>query len=296
METNFDRFNSYLLTTEIFSLVFTCRFIRRKYMPKLKIFFELADGFGSQLRWHKFLKRTFSNFFSRILYTDIIEDWTLYFLFQKFFNYVRNEFFYHLNLPSILFHFLTCKRSCDINSNKCMRCSRVFLPEESLWNPYLNFFEDVEISKDNCSFFQRTMLAEFDVFKSKAHDYFKRYSPLNYDRNSHCMFYKEVYYCDELFSIFCSHLIRIFLNTFVLISQRFSLSATLQKEFFREVIGEAIHFFTNFIHQFNIEYFYEFFDKFKDVSNSYCYSVTKKKKFGPYIHSAFDVSISIIRF
>ena len=296
METNFDRFNSYLLATEIFSLVFTCRFIRKKYLPKLKVFFKLADGFGSQRRWHKFLMRTFNNIVSRILYTDLIEDWTLDFLFQKFLKEIRNQIFYHLNLPSILLHFLTCKRFCDKIPNKCMHCSRISFPEESIWLPYLDFFEDIEISKDNCSFIQQTMLFDLDVFKSKAFDYFERYSRIKNNRHWYCLYYKEIYFSDELFSIFCSHLVRLFLNTFVLIAQRFFLSAAFQKELLNEVVGEAVHFFTNFIHQFNIEYFYEFFDKFKDVNKSKCYSVTKKQKFGPYIHSAFDITISVFRF
>ena len=296
METNFDRFNSFLLATEIFSLVFTCRFIRKKYLPKLKIFFELADGFGSQRRWYKFLSRTISNLFSRILYTDLIEDWTLNFLFKIFLKEIRNEIFHHLNLPSILFHFLTCKKLCDTIPNKCMKCSRVGLFVDSLWQPYFNYFDDIEISKDNCSFFEQNMLVDLDVFKSKANDYFLRYSTKKYNRHWHCLFYKEIHYCDELFSLFCSHLIRLFLNTFLLIAQRFFLSNSFQEEFIREVIAEASHFFSNFIHQFNTEYFYEFFDKFMDVNKSVCYSVTKEQKFGPYTHSAFDITISVLTF
>ena len=296
LETNFDRFNSYLLTTEIFSLFFTCRFIRRKFEPRLKVFFELADGFGSQLRWHKFLNRTFQNITSRILYTDLIEDWSLDFLFQKFLKEIRNQIFYHLNLPSIIFHFLTCKRFCDKFSNKCLSCSRISFPEESIWLPYLDFFEDIEISKDNCFFVQQNMLVDLDVFKSKAFDYFERYSPVTYKRYWYCAYHKEIYFCDELFTLFSSHLMRLFVNTFVLVAQRFFLSASFQKELIAEVVREAVHFFTNFIHQFNMEYFYEFFDKFKDLNKSKCYSVKKQQKFGPYMHSAFDLTISVFRF
>ena len=265
-------------------------------MPKLKIFFELADGFGSQQRWNKFLGRTFNNLFSRLLYTDIIEDWTLDFLFKKFSKEIRNEIFHHLNLPSILFHFLTCKRFCDTSPIKCMKCSRVGNLVDSLWQPYFDNFDHIEILKDNCSFFPQSMLVDLDVFKSKANDYFRRYSTIRYNRHWHCLFYKEIHYSDELFSTFCSHLVRLFLNTFFLICQRFSLSDSCQEEFIREVIAESIHFFTNFIHQFNTEYFYEFFDKFEDLNKSVCYSVVKEERFGPYIHSAFDITISVLRF
>ena len=106
----------------------------------------MADGFGSQRRWFKFLTRTYNNILSRLLYTDIIEDWTLDFLFKKFSKEIRNEIFHHLNLPSILFHFLRCKRFCDTIPNKCMKCSRVSLPVDSLWQPYFNYFEITIIS------------------------------------------------------------------------------------------------------------------------------------------------------
>ena len=266
------------------------------YSRKLKIFFELADGFGSQRRWNKFLSRTFNNLFSRILYTDMIEDWSLDFLFKKFSKEIRNEIFHHLNLPSILFHFMTCKRLCDNKPNKCMKCSRVGLHVDSLWLPYFNHFDDIEIVKDNCSFFPQSMLIDLDVFKSKANDYFQRYSTMRYQRYWYCFFYKEIFYSDELFSAFCSHLVRLFLNTLTLVFKRFSLSNSCQKEFIRELIAESIHFFINFIHQFNTEYFYELFDKFKDVNKSVCYSVTKESEFGPYIHSAFDITLSVITF
>ena len=206
----------------------------------------MADGFGSQRRWFKFLTRTYNNILSRLLYTDIIEDWTLDFLFKKFSKEIRNEIFHHLNLPSILFHFLRCKRFCDTIPNKCMKCSRVGLLVDSLWQPYLDYFDDNEISKDNCSFFKENMLVDLDVFQSKANDYFRRYSTIRYNRHWHCLFYKEIHYCDDLLSIFCSHLIRLFLNTFSSIAQRFFLSNSSQEEFIREVIAEAIHFFFKF--------------------------------------------------
>ena len=296
LETNFDRFNSCLLATEVFSLTFTCRFIRKKYLPKLKILFDLADGFGSQQRWNKFLGRTFTNLFSRILYTDIIEDWSLNFLFKKFSKQIRSEIFCHLNLPSILFHFLKCKRFCDAVPHKCMKCSRVGPPVDSLWQPYLEYFDDISVEKDNCSFFQQNMLVDLDVFKSKANEYFRRYSTARYNRHWRCFFYKEIHYSDELFCSFSSHLLRLFINVIYSVMQRFSLISSCQEELVRELIAESAHFFTNFIHQFNTEYFYEFFDKFKDINESACYSVVKKQQFGPYIHSAFDITIDVIRF
>ena len=296
LETNFDRFNLCLRATEIFSLVFTCRFIRKKYLPKLKIFFELALGFGSQQRWHKFLVQTYRNIIRRLLYNDAIDNWPLDFLFNQISREIREGIFHHLNLPSILFHFLTCKRSCDTFSTKCMHCSMVGFARGTLWEPFLKYFDDIEICKDNCSFFQHSMFVDLNVFTSKANDYFQRYSAIRYNRYWYCYYFREFRYCDELLCAFCSHLVRLLLNTLSSIVDKYFLSESCKQELLEVFVREAIHFFCNFIHQFNIEYFYEFFDKFEDVNKSACYCVKKKQKFGPYIHSAFDITISVISF
>ena len=296
LDTNFNRFNLCLRATEIFSLVFTCRFIRKKYFPTLKIFFELAFGFGSQQRWNKFLVQTYRNIIRRLLYTDVIDNWPLDFLFSKISREIRDGIFHHLNLPSILFHFLTCKRSCDTFPTKCINCSRVGFARDILWDPFLKYFDDIEISKDNCSFFRHSMFVDLDVFTSKANDYFERYSAIRYNRHWFCYYYKEFRYCDELLCAFCSHLLRLFLNTMSSIVNKCFLSESCKQELLEVFVREAIHFFSNFIHQFNIEYFYEFFDKFEDVNKSVCYSVKKEQKFGPYIHSAFDITISMFSF
>ena len=298
METNFNRFNLFLLPTEIFSLVFTCRLIRKKYLPKLKIFFELADGFGSQHRWYKFLVQTHNNIFRRLLYSDAIDDWPLDFLFKKISKEIRDTLFHHLNLPSILFHFLTCKRTCETSSfpNKCFSCSMVGLAYDTLWDPFLNFFDDIEINKNNSSFFEQSMFLDLNVFTSKASDYFNQFSSVKYNSDWHCMFYREIRYCDDLLSVFCSHLMRIFINKLSLIVNRYFFYESSKQEILEVFLREAIYFCCNFIHSFNIEYFYELFDIFEDFNKSPCYSVKKKQKFGPYLHSAFDIKISVFTY
>ena len=293
MDTNFDRFNLCILPTEIFSLVFTCRYIRKKYLPKLKIFFELADGFGSQQRWYKFLNQTYKNIFRLVLYSDVSEDCSLDFLFNKFSNAIRSTIFQNLNLPSILCHFLTCKRSCDTFPSKCFNCSLVGLPNDILLNPFLNYFDEIEICKNNCSFFNYSMYIDLDVFTSKANEYFSQFFRPIFLNHSYCRYYKEFHYSDQLFVAFCSHLIRFFLNTLFSIAD--NLSESISKQELKKVfIKSSTHFFSNFIHQFNIEYFYELFDIFEYFNKSVCYCVKKKSKFGPYIHSAFDITITMI--
>ena len=59
-------------------------------------------------------------------------------------------------------------------------------------------------------------------------------------------------------------------------------------------VKEAIIFFCEFIHQFNTEYFYELFDQLKELNKSFCFNLQKNKKYGPYIHSAFDITLYTI--
>ena len=294
LDTNFDRICQYLNATEIFSLLFTCRFIRNKFLPTLKIFFELALGFGSQQRWNRFLFQTHKNIIRRLLYTDVIDQWPLDFLFDKISKEIKDGIFHHLNLPSILLHFLTCKRSCDTASTYCINCSRVGFARDTLWEPFLSYFDDIEISKDHCSFFWDSMFVDLDVFTSKANDYFQRYSKHNLHRC--CYYYRQLHYCDELLSAFCSHLIRLFLNTLYFVVKKYFLSESCKQQLLEVFVREAIHFFSNFIHQFNVQYFYEFFDKFEDLNKTLCFSVKKEQEFGPYIHSAFDITVSVFSF
>ena len=163
-----------------------------------------------------------------------------------------------------------------------------------LWNPFLNYFEDIEICKNNCSFFNYSMYVDLDVFTSKANEYFKRYFHPIFKGHWHCLYYKEFRYCDELLCAFCSHLIRMFLNTLFSIVDMYFFTESCQQELVEIIVKASTHFLSNFIHQFNIEYFYEFFDKFEHFNKSVCYCVKKKQKFGPYIHSAFDITITVI--
>ena len=138
------------------------------------------------------------------------------------------------------------------------------------------------------------MYVDLDVFTGKADEYFRRYSTSAYKNHWYCSYYKEFRYCDELLCAFCSHLIRIFLNTLSSIVYRYNFTESCKHELIEIFVKAAVHFFSNFIHQFNIEYFYELFDKFEHVNKSVCYCVKKKQKFGPYTHSAFDITLTLI--
>ena len=62
-------------------------------------------------------------------------------------------------------------------------------------------------------------------------------------------------------------------------------------ELIKVFISEAINFFCQFLHQFNTEYFYHLFDKLNEFNKSHCFHWLEKQKFGPYIHSAFDITV-----
>ena len=288
-DLNFDEFFKFLSASVIFKLLFVSRFVRRKLMPKLRIYFELAEGFGSQKRWQKFLNETYKRLSGRLFYTDVISKWPFRYIFRQIKDF-KKQIFHHLNLPSILYHLLTCGRTCDTvsASNFCRRCSRIGYARDPLWEPVSNSFDNIKVKKDNCSFFFDDMYIDLDIFTSKANDYFKFVS---YDITKSCSYHQTIKYCDELVSIFCSHLIRMIISTFSFSVIELFATDSDKLELIQVFISEAINFFCEFLHQFNIEYFYDLFDKLNEFNKSRCFHFQDKPKFGPYIHSTYDITV-----
>ena len=214
LDLYFNEFFNYLSPSAVFNLIFVSRFLRRKLMPKLKIYFELAEGFGSQKRWRNFLLQTNLNLAKRLFYTDVISKWPFDHIFRKVLKDFRKQIFYHLNLPSILYHLLTCARTCDTASpsNFCRQCSRIGYARDPLWQPFIDSFDDITIKKDNCSFFSEDIFVDLDVFTSKANEYFKFKIDFRSKFTKKCFYYQPIQYCDDLLSIFCSHLVKMFLS------------------------------------------------------------------------------------
>ena len=296
LDLYFEEFFSYLSTSAVFNLIFVSRFLRRKLMPKLKIYFELAEGFGSQKRWRKFILQTNLNLARRLFYTDVISKWPFDHIFRKVLQDFRKQIFYHLNLPSILYHFLTCARTCDTvsPSNFCRQCSRIGYARDPLWQPFIDSFDNITITKDNCKFFFDDMFVDLDVFTSKANEYFQ-FKITNFKlKFEKCFYYQSVQYCHELLAIFCSHLVRMFLSVLSFLVTNLFVTESDKQELLEVFVKEAINFFCEFIHQFNTEYFYELFDQLKELNKSFCFNLQKNKKYGPYIHSAFDITLYTI--
>ena len=66
----------------------------------------------------------------------------------------------------------------------------------------------------------------------------------------------------------------------------------------REIIMTQSRFFlARFWHEVNIDFFYQFFDKFDKYNLSYCFrNSARKPEFGTYYPAAFDTTITVTRF
>ena len=291
MDLHFEEFFNYLPVTTIFNLVFFSRFVRRKLLPKLNFTFKLAKGFGSQKRWKNFLIDRLKSFFTHLHSARVTHKWPLDFIFPGIFKTLRRDVYHHLNLPSILFHLLRCSRTCDTAPTSCHQCSRLGMAQDKRWLSFEDSFDNIKIKKSNCNFFHEEMILDLDVFTSKANDYFKYFKI----GSKYRYYYQEVRYCDDLLAIFCSHLIRIFLSvTTSSVIEMFLLESD-KNELLEIFVVESIQFLSQFLHHFNIDYFYEFFDKLKEYNSCLCFDTRDDKlKHGPYIHSVFDVTLQTV--
>ena len=291
MDLHFEEFFNYLPATAIFNLLFVSRFVRRKLLPKIKFTFELAKGFGSQKRWKNFLVDRLKSLFTHLHSARVTHKWPLDFMFPKIFTTLRRAVYHHLNLPSILFHLLRCSRTCDTSPTFCHQCSRLGMTRDKRWVPFEDSFDNIKIRKSDCSFFDMEIIVDLDVFTSKANDHFKYFA----HRTKHCYYYQEIRYCDDLLAIFCSHLIKMFLSvTTSSVIEMFLLESD-KKELLEIFVVESIQFLSQFLHHFNVDYFYDFFDKLKEINSCLCFNTRENKlEHGPYIHSVFDVTIQTV--
>ena len=278
MDLHFEEFFNCLPVTTTFNLAFVCRFVRRKLLAKINFSFELAKGFGSQKRWKIFLIETLKNKFTHLKSVRVIQKWPLDFIFPGILKTLRRNTFHHLNLPSILFHLLRCTRSCDTAPSFCYQFSRLGKARDKRWSPFADSFDNIKIRKSDCSFFKEEMILDLDVFTSKANDYFKYFKI----GSQKCYYYQEVRYCDDFLGIFCSHLVRMFLSvTTSLVTELFLLESD-KSEILEVFVAESIQFLSQFLHRFNIDYFYELFDKLKEENSSLCFNTRNDKlKHGP---------------
>ena len=199
----------------------------------------------------------------------------------------------NLSLFSIILHFIRCMRSCD-NLQKypshCILCSRI---EGQNWHPCESSFKPIQIEKNDWTLlgFDRGSIIDLDKVVSKADDYFKYFKL----KEPKCSFYQEFRYIDDIFAAFSSRLIRMYLSLTASILNKFFKCKSFEYKILDLIGKEGVFLLGFFWHETNIEFLYEFFDKFSDINKSYCYNTKKSKpKFGPYNPSAFDNKFEVI--
>ena len=288
LDLNFEEFFNYLPVTAIINLLYVCQFTRAKILPSINFVFQLASSFSSQKRWQNILATLTKDLFNSIMSISAVDKWFINCNVPQIFINLRLNILRHLTLPSIILHFINCIKSCDRAPSYCILCSRI---EGEKWSSFQNTYEGLDVHKSNCTIFESSMLIDLDVFMSKADDFFKHFKIAS----KKCYFYQEFRYVDDLFSVFCSHLIRMYLS--LASSTLIDLCRFKSDEYklLDIIVNEGVFLLSHFWHEINIEYFYEFFDKIKYINKSYCYNTKKNKpQFGPYIQSAFDVTLETI--
>ena len=135
-------------------------------------------------------------------------------------------------------------------------------------------------------------LCDIDVFVSNAAAYHKFFKVVSRFCGSFALFS----YPENVFAAFSSILMRIYVNVSFKVFSFLDLSL-FDRARIREIIMTQSRFLlARFWHEVNIDFFYEFFDKFDQYNLSYCFKNSPKKpKFGPYYPAAFDTTFTVIR-
>ena len=239
LEIYFEEFFSYLPVTTINNLIYVYRFIRAKILPKIKILFQLATGFASQKRWKNLVITTINDLYNSLKLILIVERCHLKCNIPKIMMNLRLNALRHLTLPSIFLHFIKCKRSCDRVSSYCILCSRI---EGDRWAPFESSFEDLDLKKSDCTFFESSMILDLDVFMSKADHYFKYYRI----HTKNCYFYQKIRYADDLLGVFSSHLIRMFLSVVYSTLTELCIDHSEEYKLIDLIVSEGVFFYRVF--------------------------------------------------
>ena len=91
---------------------------------------------------------------------------------NEFYNQLHQNLKINMSLFSITNHFLRCVKSCDKVSDFPSYCALCFRIENFYLN-FLNFFEDIKISKNNTTLLglDPSNVIDLDVFVAKTDDY-----------------------------------------------------------------------------------------------------------------------------
>ena len=288
IEIKEDFFN-YLPAKTISNLLYVSHFTRDEIVKKFKVIFRLSNGFTSEKQWNFILQKTTTHTCNSVF---SLEGFSNHYrnTFDK--EHIYNDFYQAFKINLLLFsslnHFLNCRRSCGMDTFfHCDLCSRI----ETLKSNYLNLFEAIKISKDRGILgIDTSNVIDLDVFVAKTDCYFYL------KETNKCRLHQVFSYTQDLFASFSSILLRIYLNVSKTIYKKhFNY---IQKPFWdqiREIINNnGIFLLSYFWHETNIEFFYEFFDKFDKYNKSFFFENNKgKPEFGSYCPSVFTASLEV---
>ena len=241
---------------------------------------------------------------SKICHNLIEEIFNQKYFGETFFNYhfdcEDNYFgllgeFRHLSLFSVCLHLFRCFRSCEQiwdGPLHCKTCSRIrgfdFVKCNAYGNLMVSFDSTILAIRSD----QRVYL---DVFLSNANATVGGYSK----NNEKCCFFQIFHYARDMFAAFSGVLIRMYLNITLNFFSYLHTNIHDEKRIREIIVKYGSFLISNFWHEVNINYFYEFFDLFDAVNLSFCYqNSAEKSKYGPYCganYGANQIFLTIIR-
>ena len=132
---------------------------------------------------------------------------------------------------------------------------------------------------------------DLDVFLNKP-----AYFPFCfYESPRRCTDHQVISFTQDLFAVFCSVFVRIYLNitTDHFSEIMFDLSLADEKKFVKKIFtGASLSMYKFF--DLNYLFFYEFFDLLSQVNGSDCFNIcSEKSKYGPYCVPAVIVLIFV---
>ena len=168
-------------------------------------------------------------------------------------------------------HFLRCVK-CDKKANYCRVYSRLCG----------GYFYDCSFFSNDCVVdlgFYNNLCADLDVFLYNVCDILGGWTK----GNKECSFFQDLEYFLDLFSVFSSVFIRLYLNLTIDCLDNFLCQVALidKNKLVNLILKHADIFFSKFWNETNSKFVHEFLDLSDQVSKSVCFKNHKvKPKFG----------------
>ena len=295
MEGMPEKFLNYLPVTVICNL-FVFKLTRQVVFKKFKDIYHLSTGFTSEKHWFSIIQKATYEICGSIMKEKFFDP--------AFFNYHFNhedrllslaeKFRINSSLFSVSLQFLRCVRYCEKGHTAppyCKLCSRVV---DFHYNSR-SYFRNIQVTSEGTSLLRLNSdtVCDLDVFVSNADDHYKFFQV----KDDFCTYFVLFSNPEEVFVAFSSILIRIFVNVCFKFFNDLDLNITDDSKIRDIIMLQSLAFLARFWHEVNIDFFYEFFDKFDDYHLSHCFrNSSRKPEFAPFYPAAFDTTITVIRF